>query len=76
MYYMICTTPGVSYALGVTRKYQLDPSKGHWVVVKNILKYLRRTKNIFLIYGYGDNDHHVKGYRDANFQSDRDDTKS
>ena len=46
------------------------------MAVKNILKYLRRTKDIFLIYGDGDNDLHVKGYTDANFQSDRDDSKS
>ena len=46
------------------------------MVVKNILKYLRRTKDIFLIYGDGDCDLHVKGYTDANFQSDRDDYKS
>ena len=40
----------------------------------NILKYLRRTKDIFLI--YGDGDLIVSGYTDANFQSDRDDFKS
>ena len=43
---------------------QSNPSKDHWVVVKNILKYLRRTKNVFLIYGDGDSDLHMKGYTD------------
>ena len=47
---------------------------GHWVAVKNILKYLRRTKDVFLI--YGDEDLIVEGYSDASFQSDRDDSKS
>ena len=37
---------------------------------------MRRTKDIFLIYGDGDSDLHVKGYTDASFQSDRDDSKS
>ena len=46
------------------------------MAIKNILKYFRRTKDIFLIYGDGDNDLHVKGYTDANFQSDRDYSKS
>ena len=46
------------------------------MAIKNILKYLRRTKDIFLIYGDGDSDLHVKGYTDANFQSDRDYSKS
>ena len=76
MYSIICTRPNVSYALSVTSKYQSNPGEGHWVDVKNILKYLRRTKDIFLLYGNGDNDLHVKGYNDASFQSDRDDSKS
>ena len=44
------------------------------MAVKNILKYLRRTKDVFLI--YGDRDLIVEGYSDASFQSDRDDSKS
>ena len=44
------------------------------MAVKNILKYLRRTKDVFLI--YGDGDLIVNGYSDASFQSDRDDSKS
>src|SRR3954462_10574498 len=44
MYTMICTRPDVSYALSVTRRYQADPGEGHWKAVKNILKYLKRTK--------------------------------
>ena len=58
------------------RRYQSDPSEGHWVAFKNILKYLRRTKDIFLKYEDRDSDLHVKGYTDASFQSNRDDSKS
>ena len=47
---------------------------GHWVAVKNILKYLRRTKDVFLI--YGDGDLIFEGHSNANFQSDRDDSKA
>ena len=46
------------------------------MVVNDILKYLRMTKDIFLIYGDGASDLHVKGYTDVSFQSDRDDSKS
>ena len=74
MYAMLCTRPDVSYSLSVTRRYQSDPGMGHWVAVKNILKYLRRTKDVFLI--YGDGDLIVEGYSDASFQYDRDDSKS
>ncbi|KAG8485844.1 hypothetical protein CXB51_019240 [Gossypium anomalum] len=51
MYAMLCTHPDVSYNLSMTNRYQVDPGEGHWTTVKNILKYLRRTKDMFLIYG-------------------------
>ena len=51
MYAMLCTRPDVSYALSMTSRFQSDPGECHWIAVKNILKYLRRTKDIFLIYG-------------------------
>ncbi|KAL2486711.1 Uncharacterized protein Adt_31467 [Abeliophyllum distichum] len=33
------------------RWFQANPGKKHWIAVKNILKYLRRTKDMFLVYG-------------------------
>ena len=54
MYAMLCTRPDVSYALSVMSKYQSEPGMGHWVTIKNILNYLRRTKETFLINGDGD----------------------
>ncbi|KAL8147454.1 hypothetical protein AgCh_004963 [Apium graveolens] len=75
MYVMICTRLDVSYALSMTRRYQSNPSEGHWTAVKNIRKYLKRTKDSFLVYG-GDEKLVVKGYTDASFQTDRDDSVS
>jgi hypothetical protein len=75
MYAMVCTRPDVSYALSMTSRYQSNPGEGHWTAVKNILKYLKRTKDSFLVYG-GEEKLVVKGYTDASFQTDRDDTVS
>src|SRR3954454_11984294 len=75
MYAMICTRPDVSYALSSTSRFQSDPGKEHWKAVKMILKYLRRTKDMFLVYG-GDKELVVKGYTDASFNTDPDDFKS
>lgn len=75
MYAMICTRPDVSYALSMTSRYQSNPGEGHWTAVKNILKYLKRTKDSFLVYGCED-ELAVKGYTDASFQTDNDDYKS
>ena len=47
----------------------------HWTAVKNIPKYLKRTEDMFLIYG-GDKELVVNGYVDASFGTDLDDSKS
>ena len=74
MYAMLCTRPDVAHALSVTSRYQADPGEEHWKAVKNILKYLRRTKDMFLVYGEGELK--LEGFTDSSFQSDVDDSKS
>ena len=75
MYAMTCTRPDVSYALSLVSRYQGNPGKAHWIAVKNILKYLRRTKNMVLVLG-GSDELKVSGYTDASFQTDRDSGRS
>ncbi|KAL0347648.1 UNVERIFIED_CONTAM: Retrovirus-related Pol polyprotein from transposon TNT 1-94 [Sesamum calycinum] len=61
--------------LGMTQNsYQACAGEAHWTVVKTILKYLRRTKDVFLVYGGGELV--LEGFSDASFQSDDDDAKS
>ncbi|KAJ9567534.1 hypothetical protein OSB04_003500, partial [Centaurea solstitialis] len=66
----------VAYSLSVTSRYQQNPGEPHWVAVKNILKYLRRTKDMFLVFGGSEDEISVNGYSDASFQADRDDFRS
>ena len=73
MYAMLCTRPDVSYALIMTSRFQPNPGECHWIAVKNILKYLRRTKDIFFIYGGQEGELVISGYTDAGFQYDKDD---
>ena len=51
MYAMLCTRPDVCLAISLAGRYQSNPGVDHWIAVKNILKYLKRTKNMFLVYG-------------------------
>nr|GEU45119.1 putative RNA-directed DNA polymerase, eukaryota, reverse transcriptase zinc-binding domain protein [Tanacetum cinerariifolium] len=54
-----------------------NPGKCHWTAMKNILKYLRNTKDMFLVYGGNPKDElRFDYYCDAGFKTDRDDTKS
>ncbi|KAL0416183.1 UNVERIFIED_CONTAM: Secreted RxLR effector protein [Sesamum latifolium] len=73
---MLSSAPGpdVAYALSVTSRYQACTGEAHWSVFKTILKYLKITKDMFLIYGGGELI--LEGYSDASFQSDDDDAKS
>ena len=74
MYVMLCICPNVFYTLSMMSRYRLDPSEHHWIVVKNILTYLRKTKDAFLIYG-GEEELVIKGYIDPNFQSNKEGSK-
>ncbi|KAJ9542958.1 hypothetical protein OSB04_029464 [Centaurea solstitialis] len=76
MYAMLCTRPDVAYSVSVTSRYQQNLGEPHWVAVKNILKYLRRTKDMFLVFGGSEDEISVIGYSDANFQTDKDDFRS
>ncbi|KAL0396269.1 UNVERIFIED_CONTAM: Copia protein [Sesamum calycinum] len=68
------TRPDITYAWSVTSRYQACAGEAHWNTVKIILKYLKRTQNMFLIYGGGELI--LEDYSDGSFQLDNDDAKS
>ncbi|GJX15406.1 hypothetical protein Tco_0216238 [Tanacetum coccineum] len=77
MYVVRCTRPDVAFAQNLVSRYQQNPRKLHWVTVKHILKYLRNTKDMFLVYGGNpDTELNVTRFCDASWQCDKDDTKS
>ena len=51
MYVMLYTRPDIAFTMSVTSRYQSNPDEKHWIAVKNILKYSRRTKDLLLIFG-------------------------
>ncbi|GJT61476.1 hypothetical protein Tco_1005009 [Tanacetum coccineum] len=51
MYAVRCIRPDVAFAQNITSRFQQNPSELHWTTVKNILKYLRNTKDMFIVYG-------------------------
>ncbi|GJS73690.1 putative RNA-directed DNA polymerase, partial [Tanacetum coccineum] len=75
MYAMTYTRPDVSFAPSMASRHQQNPGECHWTTVKNILKYLRNTKDGFLVYG-GEKELRVTGYCDAGWQTDKDDSRS
>ncbi|KAL0412132.1 UNVERIFIED_CONTAM: hypothetical protein Slati_3802900 [Sesamum latifolium] len=73
-YVVQCAKSDVAYALSVMSRYQVCAGEAHWTTGKTILKYLKRTKDIFLV--YGDGELILKSYSDASFQPNDDDAKS
>ena len=71
---ILCTRPDICYAVGIVSRYQSNPGMVHWIAVKHILKYLRRTRDYVLVYSGGDLN--PIGYTDSDFQSDKDSRKS
>ncbi|KAA0065456.1 gag/pol protein [Cucumis melo var. makuwa] len=74
MYAMLCTRPDICFLVGMVSRYQSNPRRDHWTTVKNILKYLRRTKDYMLVYDA--KDLILTGYTDFDFQMDKDAIKS
>ncbi|GJT32828.1 putative retrotransposon protein [Tanacetum coccineum] len=77
MYVVRCTRPDVAFAQNITSQFQQNPGEVHWTAVNNILKYLRNTKDMFLVYG-GDTKRElrVSCYTKAGYLTDADDMKS
>ncbi|GJU23130.1 retrotransposon protein, putative, ty1-copia subclass [Tanacetum coccineum] len=77
MYAVRCTRPDVAFTQNIISRFQQNPGEPHRTTVKNILKYLRNTKDMFLVYGGNlEAELQVDCYCDARFETDRDDIKS
>ncbi|GKE12411.1 hypothetical protein Tco_1415962 [Tanacetum coccineum] len=71
------TTPGEVKHMQNVPYASVNPGEPHWNDVKTILKYLRNTKDIFLVYGGNlEAELRVDCYCDTGFETDRDDIKS
>nr|GFC79793.1 hypothetical protein [Tanacetum cinerariifolium] len=77
MYAVRCTRPDVAFAQNMTSHFQQNPGEEHWTGVKNILKYLHNTKDMFLVYGGNmERELRVSCYTDAGYLTDADNLKS
>nr|GFC00967.1 retrotransposon protein, putative, Ty1-copia subclass [Tanacetum cinerariifolium] len=77
MYAVRCTRLDFAFAQNITSRFQQNPGEPHWTAMKTILKYLKNTKHVFLVYG-GNPEAKIRVdcYCDAGFKTDKDDTKS
>ncbi|GJZ53119.1 putative retrotransposon protein [Tanacetum coccineum] len=77
MYAVRCTRPDVPFVQNLTSHFQQMPGEPRQTATKTILKYLRNTKDMFLVYGGNpEAELRVNCYCNAGFETDRYDTKS
>ncbi|GKD97114.1 hypothetical protein Tco_1381011 [Tanacetum coccineum] len=74
MYAVRCTRLDIAFTQNLCSRFQHNPCEVHWTTIKNILKYLRNTKDMVLVYeGRPETNLKVTCYADAGFQTDKDD---
>ncbi|GKB02667.1 retrotransposon protein, putative, ty1-copia subclass [Tanacetum coccineum] len=77
MYLMVCTRLDITYTVSVVSRYLANPCKNHWEAVKWILKYLRGTGNVGLVYGTDCGNHvDVAGFVNSDYAKDPDKGRS
>ena len=50
MYVMVCTRPNLSQAISKISRYMHDPGRGHWEVVKWVLRYIKGIIGVGLVF--------------------------
>ncbi|XP_055842534.1 uncharacterized protein LOC129909482 [Episyrphus balteatus] len=66
--------PDICFAVSTVSRYNQNPGKPHWTVVKHILRYLKGTADMKLVYTSCDNN--VSAFCDADWASDTDERRS
>ena len=50
MYAMLCSRHNICFAIDMVNRYQSNPRQEHWIAIKHIIKYLKRTRDYMLVY--------------------------
>jgi hypothetical protein len=74
--YLLKTRPDLTYSISEISRFMNNPGKEHWRGVVHILRYLKGTKHLKLMYVGGRNEMKLTGYADATWGDDKDDRRS
>ena len=73
--YLTATRPDILFSVCLCARFQSDPRESHLTAVKRILKYLKGTPNLGLMYEKT-SEYRLSGYCDADYAGDRIERKS
>lgn len=76
MYAMLCTRPDLSIAINILSRYQSKNNKTLWQYLKRVLRYVKGSVDLKLVYSRGDYNDILVGYVDSDWGSNESDRKS
>lgn len=74
MYLAISTRPDITHAISQLSQFNEDPGPYHWTAAKRVLRYLKGTKDLKLI--FKKTEQKLEGYADADWGNNADDRHS
>ena len=69
MYLATCTRPDIAFPVKLLARYSSTPTQRHWDDIKHILRYLKGTSDMRLLYSK-ESKQQLLGYADAGYLSD------
>ncbi|KAL3641556.1 hypothetical protein CASFOL_012371 [Castilleja foliolosa] len=77
MYAMVCTRPDLAHALSILSRFMSNPGKAHWQAAKWLMRYVKGSVNLSLIYRKSEEDNNmIEGYVDSDYAGCSDTRKS
>ncbi|XP_065368776.1 uncharacterized protein LOC135961209 [Calliphora vicina] len=76
MYIMLCSRPDMCYAISELSRYQESPTIVYWQGVKRLVRYLKSSLNMELLYKKNVSELPLVGFDDADYAADERTRKS
>lgn len=76
MYLMVCTRPDLAHGISILSRFMGNPGEEHWNALKWLLRYLKGTLDLGLVFKFDKRGIMLKGFTDSDFAGDRDNRKS
>jgi len=76
IYLAVATRPDISYAIGVLCRFVENPGPEHWGAAKRVLRYLKGSVGLKLVYSHSSCDDRFTTYSDADLSGNPDNSRS
>ena len=76
MFTMVSTRPNISQVISVLSRFMSNSGKEHWLGMKWLLRYLKGSSDVGLIYEKRGNSIWLEGYTNSYYDANRDKRRS